>query len=136
MPPTRILAVQTVAQASGLALFLGEGAVVAWVTAHLRAARLRAEVEARFRNEVEAGFRKESEQRAHLLAGVSCVLASSSDYRVTLPFVARLAVPLLADFCVIGLLNEEASDRPVAVAHVDPAREAQGRSMALDGGPR
>jgi PAS domain S-box-containing protein len=59
------------------------------------------------------------------LIEASEVLASSLDYDVTLSNVARLAVPTLADYCIIDLLEPEteAGIRRVATAHADPAKD-------------
>ncbi len=61
-----------------------------------------------------------------LLAEAGVALASSLDYERTLDTVARLAVPVLADYCVIDLLDAAAPGgmRRVATAHADPARDA------------
>src|SRR5262245_7810347 len=63
------------------------------------------------------------------LAEASRVLAESLDYTTTLERVARLAVPILADWCVIELLEDDGGSRRVAVAHVDPAKEALSRDV-------
>jgi PAS domain S-box-containing protein len=75
----------------------------------------------------------ESEQLAHaeaeqardrlaFLAEASRVLSSSLDYEKTLAKVARLAVPRLADWCSIDMLDEAGAIKQVAVAHVDRAK--------------
>ncbi|HEX2189267.1 MAG TPA: GAF domain-containing protein [Longimicrobiaceae bacterium] len=66
--------------------------------------------------------RREAEERA-FLAEASRVLASSLEYEPTLRAVARLAVPALADWCAIDLL-EGGEFRRVAVEHPDPGRLA------------
>jgi signal transduction histidine kinase len=43
--------------------------------------------------------------------------------------VARLAVPELADWCVVDTLDEDGSIRLLAVAHVDPGKEALVREL-------
>jgi PAS domain S-box-containing protein len=63
------------------------------------------------------------------LAEASRVLAESLEYTTTLDRVARLAVPFLADWCVIELLDDDGGSRRVAVAHVDPAKEALSRDV-------
>jgi PAS domain S-box-containing protein len=68
-----------------------------------------------------AAEREAREQNA-FLAEASAVLASSLDYRATLAAVARLAVPRLADWCGVDVVDEDGRLRRVAVAHVDPAR--------------
>jgi PAS domain S-box-containing protein len=64
-----------------------------------------------------------SEERYRFLAEAGRVLASSLDYGDTLKNVARLAVPAVADYCLVYLLDERAGVRPVAAAHVDAAKE-------------
>ncbi len=65
---------------------------------------------------------KESELRGRFLAHANDVLSSSLDFEDTLQRVARLAVPELADWCGVELLDEHGESRQVAVAHVDPAK--------------
>jgi len=67
---------------------------------------------------------KRAERRAAFLAQASEVLASSLDYEQTLRNVAQLAVPGVADWCAVDLIDEEGDRRPVAVAHADPDRLA------------
>jgi GAF domain-containing protein len=55
------------------------------------------------------------------LADASAELASSLDYHATLTKVAQLAVPRLADWCTVDIL-EEGVLRTLAVAHADPAK--------------
>ena len=57
------------------------------------------------------------------------MLASSLDVDATLAAVARLAVPLLADWCLIDVAAEQIGARRVAVAHADPEREAAARAF-------
>ena len=69
--------------------------------------------------------RKRIEEAQRFLAEVGASLSSSLDYRTTLARVARLAVPHLADWCVVDILKEEdgSLDR-LAVAHQDPEKVA------------
>jgi PAS domain S-box-containing protein len=62
------------------------------------------------------------QQRTAFLAEASTVLASSLDYEETLQNVAQLAVPEIADWCAVDLVDSDGDRIPVAVAHVDPAR--------------
>ena len=52
-------------------------------------------------------------------------LASSLDFEATLKRVARLAVPALADWCVVDLVDEDGDEglRQIEVAHTDPEME-------------
>ncbi|CAN5881098.1 hypothetical protein BH23GEM9_BH23GEM9_26150 [soil metagenome] len=61
------------------------------------------------------------DRRAEFLAEASRVLASSLDYERTLVNVASLAVPAVADWCAVDLL-EGGVIRRVAVQHADPAK--------------
>jgi signal transduction histidine kinase/CheY-like chemotaxis protein len=65
-----------------------------------------------------------SEERYRFLAESGKVLASSLDYDKTLQNVARLSVPTIADYCQIYLLDKHGEIRPVAAAHINPAKEA------------
>ncbi len=65
---------------------------------------------------------KRVERRDAFLAQASEVLASSLDYEQTLRNVARLAVPDIADWCAVDLIDAHGEREPVAVAHVDPDR--------------
>ncbi len=57
------------------------------------------------------------------LAEATTLLSSSLDYEATLQRLARLAVPALADYCVVDLYIGPNALRQVAVAHVNPAKE-------------
>ena len=63
---------------------------------------------------------KQAEETQRLLAEAGRVLAGSLDYEETLRRVARLAVPDLADWCMVDVHGERGLER-VAVAHADPA---------------
>ncbi|MEK8090236.1 GAF domain-containing protein [Thermithiobacillus plumbiphilus] len=71
---------------------------------------------------------QQARQRAAFLAQATGLLASSLDYEETLSSVARLAVPEMADWFVVDLLQADDSIRRVKAAHVDPGKEA----LALD----
>jgi len=62
-------------------------------------------------------------ERLGFLAEAGAVLSSSLDYETTLERLAHLAVPALADCCVVDVLGEGREIRQVAVAHVDFAKE-------------
>jgi serine phosphatase RsbU (regulator of sigma subunit)/PAS domain-containing protein len=64
---------------------------------------------------------KQAEETQRLLAEAGRVLAGSLDYEETLRRVAWLAVPDLADWCMVDLVGENGLER-MAVAHADPAR--------------
>jgi signal transduction histidine kinase/CheY-like chemotaxis protein len=70
-----------------------------------------------------------SAERTRFLAEASRVLADSLDRDATLHTVARLAVPLLGDFCVIHLTHPTGEHRAVAGAHADPGQEPLVRDL-------
>jgi len=75
---------------------------------------------------------KRAEKRRAFLARAMETLASSLDYRTTLRRVAELAVPELADWCTIDILEPGAQvSQQLAVAHVDPAKVAFAREVGL-----
>ncbi len=65
---------------------------------------------------------KTAELRSHLLAEASRVLGSSLDYEQTLRSVAWAAVPQIADWCGVDLVDERGVREQVAAAHPDPAK--------------
>jgi PAS domain S-box-containing protein len=76
--------------------------------------------------------RKHADDVLRFLAESGATLASSLDYRTTLANVARLAVPTLADWCAVDVMEEDGSVERLAVEHSDPekvalAYELQGR---------
>jgi PAS domain S-box-containing protein len=66
--------------------------------------------------------RKSMEDALRFLSEASAVLASSLDYKATLASVARLAVPRIADWCVVDMVEDDGGLRRLAVAHTDPAK--------------
>jgi PAS domain S-box-containing protein len=65
--------------------------------------------------------RKRTEEAARFLAAAGAALAESLDYRITLQRVADLAVPALADWCVVDVVEPRGIER-VAIAHADPSK--------------
>lgn len=64
------------------------------------------------------------EQQALFLARAASALAASLDYHSTLKTLAQLAVPEIADWCAVDMLNRQGEIERLAVAHIDPARVA------------
>ncbi|MBI5104946.1 MAG: SpoIIE family protein phosphatase, partial [Solirubrobacterales bacterium] len=73
---------------------------------------------------------KRAELRQRFLARAGEVLASSMEHGETLQQVADLAVPELADWCVVTIPDEQGYLRPVAVAHGDPEMVRWAREYA------
>ena len=66
---------------------------------------------------MEITDRKREEEAQHFLAEAGRLLASSLDHDVTLSRVSQLAVPMLGDWCMVHLLE---NDRLVPKAHCTP----------------
>jgi PAS domain S-box-containing protein len=82
--------------------------------AHAEAAQVRAETAQQLAEEARA--------RTEFLAEAGRRMAISLDYEWTLQQVAQIAVPVVADWCILTLAEPGGRARTVAVAHSDPAR--------------
>ncbi|HET7459313.1 MAG TPA: GAF domain-containing protein [Gemmatimonadaceae bacterium] len=81
-----------------------------------------------FSREVTA--RKRAELGERLLAEAGALFTSSTDYRAMLQRVAELAVPALADWCGVEVVNDATGElEQVAVAHRDPERARWAREL-------
>jgi PAS domain S-box-containing protein len=65
---------------------------------------------------------RRSREQADFLAKAGAILASSLDTSDTLKTLAGLAVPRIADWCTVDVVDEQGALERVAVAHVDPAK--------------
>jgi signal transduction histidine kinase/FixJ family two-component response regulator len=74
------------------------------------------------REQVARAEAEAAQQHSSFLAEASKQLAGSLDYQVTLASLARLAVPMLADRCVVYMLEESGQIRRVETVHADPAK--------------
>jgi len=70
-----------------------------------------------------------TERRQRFLSEASTLLASSLDVQLTLTRVAQLAVPGLADWCGIDMLEADGGIHQLAVAHVDPDKVKQAHEL-------
>jgi PAS domain S-box-containing protein len=77
----------------------------------------------------DATAQKRAEAAQRFLAEAGEALASSLDVEATLANIARLAVPRLADWCVVHLVQPDGSVSQLAVAHIDPERVAWARRL-------
>ena len=68
--------------------------------------------------------RRRAEDGLRLLAEASDALSSSPDYHATLAVVAELAVPRIADWCAVDIVEDDGSLERLAVAHEDPEKRA------------
>jgi PAS domain S-box-containing protein len=78
----------------------------------------------------DTSVRRREEVRRAFLAQATAALSESLDYRVTLTRVAELAVPDVADWCTVDLL-EDGKDLPrqLAMAHIDPGKLRSAREL-------
>ena len=94
-----------------------------------RVEQMRAELLA---NERAARAEAESaNERLSFLADASVVLASSLNYRKTLSKLARLAVPRVADWCTIEIVEPNGSVQSIEVTHSDPEKIATAKEFRL-----
>jgi signal transduction histidine kinase/ActR/RegA family two-component response regulator len=72
-------------------------------------------------------------ERAHrqstFLAQAGIILGTSLDYEQTLTAVAQLAVPQVADWCVVDMLDGDGRLKRLGTAHVDPAKIEFARTL-------
>jgi PAS domain S-box-containing protein len=101
-----------------------QGVVLVFRDVTAQAAAEAERVAALEREQVARADAEAAQARFAFLAEASGVLASSLDYQATLAAVADLAVPRVADWCAVDLLDEQGIVRRLAVAHVDPAKVA------------
>jgi PAS domain S-box-containing protein len=78
---------------------------------------------ARTEQRATAGAVMDPQSALGFLAQVSGLLAASLDYEQTLLEVARLAVPDVADWCAIDIVQPDGSTRQVTSVHPDPELE-------------
>ena len=71
-----------------------------------------------------------SQRRAALLAEGSRVLSASFDYETTLAALVRLAVPALADYCALDIVEAEDRFERIGEAHADPTKSQLLREVA------
>ena len=102
-------------------------AVLRDVTERKRAEREKADLLSREEAAHAAAVR--AADRAMFLSGAGAILESSLEYEETLRSVARLAVPRLATFCVVDIVEFDGHTRRLEVAHADPAFAAAAAAL-------
>lgn len=98
-----------------------------WHIARARALRGRdGEIVRWFGTNTDIDDQKRTGQSQRFIIEASNLLAASLDYETTLASVARLAVPHIADWCTVDLIDPSDPEqlRRVTVAHVDPSKVA------------
>jgi GAF domain-containing protein len=71
-----------------------------------------------------------AQQRLDFLTRATAVLAAILEYEATVEAVAGLAIPYLADWCSVDIVDPEGTVRRVAVRHADPTKAPVARQMA------
>jgi signal transduction histidine kinase len=82
--------------------------------------------------EAERAARAEADAaraRLSFLLEASALLSGTLDYTTTLANLARLCVPLLADCCIVDMLEDDGTFRRLAVVADTPEREALVRAL-------
>lgn len=74
-------------------------------------------------------------RRLAFLAEASTLLAATLDSETTLQSVARLAVPFLADWCLVYIIDDDGTARRVAVAQADPDKDQLARALSVQSPP-
>ncbi len=75
---------------------------------------------------------EEAQARLGFLAEASRVLNLSLDYKTTLQSVAEFAVPTMADWCTVHILDEKGYPQEIALAHKDPEKIAWARKLQAE----
>ncbi|WP_437647589.1 GAF domain-containing protein [Sorangium sp. So ce362] len=100
-----------------------------------RARLLEQEREARARAEMLAAELERQQATLRLLSEAGAVLSNSLDDEARLTHLTHLAVPTLADWCAVDMLNGDTIER-VAVHHGDPAKIELGERLRAMSPPR
>jgi PAS domain S-box-containing protein len=72
---------------------------------------------------------RDARTRADFLARAGAILDQSLDYERTLSSVADIAIPEVADWCGVSILDEQGVLQQVAAAHVEPAQRRLGEEL-------
>ncbi len=107
---------------------VGASKIARDITARRRSEEERAdllELVQRQRNAAESARRQ-----ATFLADAGAVLSRSLDYEQTFAEIARLAVPQIADWCAIDLVDKDGGLERLALAHVDPEKVEYVRELS------
>jgi len=78
---------------------------------------------------VDITERRRSEEDQTFVSEATYALASSLDYETTLVSVAQLAVPRIADWCSVHVLDADGHPTQIAVAHADSAKVVWAREL-------
>lgn len=84
---------------------------------------------------VDITDRKINELNLSFLAGAGAILSSSLDYRKTLQRITELAVPDIADWCTVDILDEHGKLQLVGLSHKDPGKVRWAKELRRQQGP-
>src|SRR4051794_7965978 len=73
---------------------------------------------------------REARVRADFLARAGAILDASLDYEETLRSVAQIAIPEVADWCAVSVLDDSGMLQEVATAHVDDGQRELGAEIS------
>jgi PAS domain S-box-containing protein len=73
---------------------------------------------------------RDARVRADFLARAGAILDASLDYEETLGTVVQIAIPEVADWCAVSVLDDAGVLQEVAAAHVDDAQRELGRELS------
>jgi serine phosphatase RsbU (regulator of sigma subunit)/PAS domain-containing protein len=72
---------------------------------------------------------RDARSRADFLARAGSILDASLDYEETLGSVTQIAIPEIADWCAVSVLDDAGVLQEVAAAHADSAQRELGREL-------
>jgi diguanylate cyclase (GGDEF)-like protein/PAS domain S-box-containing protein len=72
---------------------------------------------------------KRREQQQRFLAETAALLAASLDLEETLANVVDLAVPQLADWCILDTVDDHGNINRVGISHADPSKEGLAKQL-------
>ncbi len=115
----------------GLGIFVAIALAVGWMGERVHAAQLAAQAATNYAI-AEIADRKQAEDALTFFARASATLAALVDRESALQQSARLAVPYLADWCVVYVVDEHGAIDYHAHAHADPTKERLLSKMLIE----
>jgi PAS domain S-box-containing protein len=107
---------------------VGASKIARDITARRRSEAERADLLDEVRRERNAA--ELARRQAAFLAEAGSVLSRSLDYEQTFAEVARLAVPEIADWCAVDIVDKDGGLQRLTVTHSDPAKVRQAQELA------
>jgi signal transduction histidine kinase/DNA-binding response OmpR family regulator len=98
--------------------------VAVFVDLFKKTEEVKCQAEQRAREETARAEAEARQERLAFLAHAGAVLAGSLELQKTFQSLARLAVPRLAQFCVVHLASDEGELQPLAVYHNEAAADS------------